>query len=224
MESTIETKAIGPADCSVRFLQLALIAHTKVLTQAPPSWPSYDPYAHYTVASFLDGRTKRMTYSETTESDIRMARNRLSTLIGPTLPPCQVIPDDETLPSLHAPPPTAAQLEVENLANFIGNTHLAPVHADVSKMLDSWQFGPLVAFRMDHTYSVTVYDGFDLLKPHALAYLAAPASSAASERFFSLMGRMDERSNGRLSPEHFHMLSFIRSNIDLLWSPFFCNC
>jgi len=75
-------------------------------------------------------------------------------------------------------------------------------------------------------YTIRSGDGFDLLKPHALAYLAAPASSAASERFFSLMGRMDERSNGRLSPGHFHMLSFIRSNIDLLWSPFFffCNC
>jgi len=70
MESAIETKVIGPAYCSALFLQLVQLP--TMLTQAPPSWPSYDQYAHYTVVSFLYGRTKRMTYSETTESGIRM--------------------------------------------------------------------------------------------------------------------------------------------------------
>jgi hypothetical protein len=57
---------------------------------------------------------------------------------------------------------------------------------------------------------------FDGLKRLARKYLAIPATSAPSERVFSLAGNICSRRRASLSPDHLDALVFLNANGDLI--------
>jgi len=100
------------------------------------------------------------------------------------------------------------------MASFLGQT---PANtSEISKILTSWQEGPLVAVRADNSYNFSVYENYPMLKPLAFNLLAVPASSASSERLFSLMNRIQESTNNCLSDESFKKLTFLRANTTIM--------
>lgn len=57
---------------------------------------------------------------------------------------------------------------------------------------------------------------FDALKILARKYLPVPATSAPSERVFSLAGNICSRRRASLSSDHLDALVFLNANVDLL--------
>lgn len=59
-------------------------------------------------------------------------------------------------------------------------------------------------------------DTLPIMAHVARKVLAVPASSAASERLFSLAGRTIDERRSLLSAEHVNQLMLVKSNVDLL--------
>jgi len=193
------------------------------LLELHSSWPSYTDLSNFALASFLDARTKAFKFAPDSEAAnyLKIATNKLKTLLLFELQSSLPQHDDEfeaespdTLPPLNAPPLTDEDLDYQDMADATGDViNLSPV----DKIIAKWNAVHPVGFRKNNVYNLSVYDNqHPALARIALSYQAVPATSASTERLFSLMNRIDWHTNSRLTKENWRYLAFLRANPELL--------
>jgi len=112
------------------------------------------------------------------------------------------------------------EADEDEFAQFIGPAVVAePINGDpeivaVRKALNAWKDGINIGTRKLSLgqYNLNIYDSHPVIRKLAYTYLATPATSASSERLFSIMKQIDMKSNSRLSLQHWKMLAFLKAN------------
>lgn len=141
------------------------------------------------------------------KQDVLLAMDqRAENIVEPSQPAASILRATTPSHSRHSIDGALAEMLADSAQSSPATADLHPV--------DKYLTSPAVPMTSDPAkFWIEQRTMFPTIYTHALSLLSCPSTSVASERVFSITGRIIEKRRSRLTPDNVEMLSFIKFNM-----------